>query len=308
MSLTNHYILQEQSQVFHNGVLEDKHETEEDEDEDFEDEDEEEEENEEEEGMDIQSSRPILEADLQALEMLDPESSSRDESIGSAEQLEAAVSLSALSVGLAAVREHSQQLASEARSEPSASILVIMPAPNSSNLVSSGLDVIERDEEDQEEAVTSISVLTEVPESLVSQSSFDQPESESRSLDLDSSMESESSRQMDSLLSEGEILSTSMSVITSVSRTVRTSERSNIGESSETAGQRDVPVIPPLEEVGNGASNSNGNNPESQDGGPHIVESSSSQRSSSNGRTTGKSLCDSCLCHLTTKYVYEIVL
>lgn len=254
--------------------------------------------------MDIQSSRPILEADLQALEMLDPESSSRDESIGSAEQLEAAVSLSALSVGLAAVREHSQQLASEPRSESSASILVIMPAPNSSNLVSSGLDAIERDEEDQEEPVTSISVLTEVPESLVSQSSFDQPESESRSLDLDSSMESESSRQMDSLLSEGEILSTSMSVITSVSRTVRTSERSNIGESSEATGQRgDVPVIPPLEEVSNGASSSNGSNQESQDGGPHIVESSSSQRSSSNGRTTGKSLCDSCSCHLTIKYV-----
>ena len=54
-------------------------------------------------------SRPITESDLQALEMLDPESSSHDDSISSTDQLEAAVSLSVLSVGISAIRERSQR-------------------------------------------------------------------------------------------------------------------------------------------------------------------------------------------------------
>ena len=47
----------------------------------------------------------MSESDLQSLEMLEPESSSHDDSLNSVEQLNAAVSLSVPSVGLSAVRE-----------------------------------------------------------------------------------------------------------------------------------------------------------------------------------------------------------
>ncbi|XP_019864282.1 PREDICTED: WD repeat-containing protein 26-like isoform X1 [Amphimedon queenslandica] len=75
-----------------------------------EEEEEEEDEDEDEEGMDMRgSSRPLSESDLHALEMLEPESSSHDDSIDSNDQLEAAVSLSVLSVGISAVRERSNR-------------------------------------------------------------------------------------------------------------------------------------------------------------------------------------------------------
>ena len=75
-----------------------------------EEEEEEEDEDEDEEGMDMRgSSRPLSESDLHALEMLEPESSSHDDSIDSSDQLEAAVSLSVLSVGISAVRERSNR-------------------------------------------------------------------------------------------------------------------------------------------------------------------------------------------------------
>lgn len=78
--------------------------------EDDEDEEEEEEEDEEEEGLDTRgSSRPLSESDLHALEMLEPGSSSHDDSIDSSDQLDAAVSLSVLSVGISAVRERSNR-------------------------------------------------------------------------------------------------------------------------------------------------------------------------------------------------------
>ena len=99
-----------------------------------EEEEEEEDEDEDEEGMDMRgSSRPLSESDLHALEMLEPGSSSHDDSIDSSDQLEAAVSLSVLSVGISAVRERSNRaLQQRHQMEAAQSNISSMPSTSSS--------------------------------------------------------------------------------------------------------------------------------------------------------------------------------
>lgn len=149
-------------------------------------------------------SQPISEMDLQALEMLDPDSSSQEEN--SNDRLEAAVSLSTLStVGGLPQSEISLNTRNISR--------VLASGPSGRGLSSSGMLVIvqsstqggyhggededeaEIDEEDgvesslQEQQVVSFAPLLSQQPSL---------EQESRSFDLDSSMESEeSTRQLE---------------------------------------------------------------------------------------------------------------
>ena len=133
-------------------------------------------------------SRPVSEMDLQALEMLDPDSSSQEEN--SNDRLEAAVSLSTLSVGL----RHSEDiilntentsriLSSPSRRVSAANMLVIMSSEGFSLTNEEG--VVER-EVDQHIMTMPPIILTHT-----------QPEL--GSIDLDSSMESEeSSRHLES--------------------------------------------------------------------------------------------------------------
>ena len=206
-------------------------------------------------------SRPISESDLQALEMLDPESSSHDDSISSTDQLEAAVSLSVLSVGISAVRERSQREQQQQMvpptghtpSPPTRSVLVIMPGRTS-----------EYEEEEtslmEEREGRSLTERREIVE-LVShedeEREEEQTESGSRSFDLDSSIESSNSgpsRHVTVHHFEGE---RTMSVITSLAgapSTLRTSEEEN-GASlrlrRREEGEERVPVL----EMGPSSSN-----------------------------------------------------
>jgi hypothetical protein len=173
-----------------------------DNDEDDDDDEDDDEEGEEREG----GVRFISESDLHSLEML--ESSSRDEEDSSVEQLEAAVSLSVLSVGLTAMRGESQRrLEAHAMSGP---ILVMPPRANNH-------------------------LLNEPPSSsmplLASQDSMDNSELQSQSFDLDSSIDSTSSRQMESMLisegnnnsgSGGDVIPANNSVSVIISRNIRT--------------------------------------------------------------------------------------
>ena len=224
-------------------------------------------------------SRYMSESDLQSLEMLEPESSSHDDSLDSVEQLDAAVSLSVLSVGLSAVREQSQRRLVESSSsvaagEPSNSaghVLVVMPTlPSHYRSV---------EQEDNDEEVSSVLVDSH---SVTQAAVLDQSTSElqSRSFDLDSSIDStgSSTRQME-LTERSSDNVTSMSVITSVSRNIRTSSVRQISEE----------VAPSLE-AANG-STTNGSSTETTTAATGTSDSGSvndsQQHTNSSSRSTG---------------------
>ncbi len=159
-------------------------------------------------------SRPLSEMDLHSLEILDIDSSSQEEN--SSDRLEAAVSLSNLSVGL----QHAQitlntqntsrvQLSSTSNRGVESGMLVIMSTQGLHD------HTTEQQEDESEEQ--------SLPP-LLSQPSLEQEST--RSIDLDSSMESEeSSRQLESfqsILSENDPVPSSdqnVTVITSLTRT-----------------------------------------------------------------------------------------
>ena len=213
------------SKITQNGITEDTRDDEEKEDDDDEEE-EDEDDDDEDEGMETQGSyerlsRPISESDLQALEMLDPDSSSQEENSGSVDRLEAAVSLSALSVGLPVDQDSQLTInpqTGDRQSSGASGMLVIMSAPVTHTVTSVNVQDRQQDEEDDEDE-TSLSLPP-----LLSQPSLEQ---ESRSFDLDSSMESEESRHLESLqsvLSETDPSSDrGIAVITSLTGNVRNS-------------------------------------------------------------------------------------
>ena len=226
-------------------------------------------------------SRYMSESDLQSLEMLEPESSSHDDSLDSIEQLDAAVSLSVLSVGLSAVREQSQRRLVESSSsvaagEPSNStghVLVVMPTlPSHYRSV---------EQEDNDEEVSGVLVDSH---SITQAAVLDQSTSElqSRSFDLDSSIDStgSSTRQME-LTERSSDNVTSMSVITSVSRNIRTS--------NDSVRQISEEVAPSLE-AANG-STTNGSSTETTTAATGTSDSGSvndsQQHTNSSSRSTG---------------------
>ena len=143
-------------------------ETDRDEEEEEEEEEEDEEDDEEGESMELQPSgrhRQLSEADLQTLETLEPDSSSQGSSgtMSAAERLEAAMSLSSLSVGLSVIEGRSGEDSGARHSR-------------------------------QEQQAVGVLVIMSAPDSLHRSNSLEHEDSGTRS--LDSSMESESSRQL----------------------------------------------------------------------------------------------------------------
>lgn len=164
--------------------------------------------------------------DLQALEMLDPDSSSQEEN--SNDRLEAAVSLSTLSsVGLPQslslnTRNISRVLGSSGRGsgnrELSSGMLVIVSAPGFQ-------DEEDLEDEEEREGDEIVQQVVSLPPLLSHQQSLEQ---ESRSFDLDSSMESEgSNRQLEAVdpLTGDSAHHQSITVITTSSRSEETSQQ-----------------------------------------------------------------------------------
>ena len=181
-----------------------------------------------------QLSRPISELDLQALEMLDPDSSSQEEN--SNDRLEAAVSSSSLSVGLQRAditlntQNTSRVLSSSSSRGMGPGMLVIM---STQGFRDRG-DELETEEQENDDSIAQRS-LSLPP--MLSQASLEQ---ESRSFELDSSMESEESRQLESfhsVLSEADPCSDhSVTVITSATRTTRQQREEDEEEQEQQRG------------------------------------------------------------------------